>query len=163
MTLTDFLVKDLASNLQMLNMTLADFSDADLLVRPTPGANNTAWQLGHLIVAETNMGNGVRPGSMPELPAGFADRFTKKTASVDDGKLLGTKDDLLGLLSRARAATIAWLKPLSAQDLDAPGPEKMRDFAPTVADVAALQSGHVMMHIGQFQVIRRKLGKPVLF
>ena len=163
MTLTDFIAKDLAQSLELLKMTLADFSDADFLVRPVPGANNAAWQLGHLIAAETNMGNAVRPGCMPELPAGFAERFTRQTASVDDPKQLGTKDDLLGLLSRARAGTIAWLKALSPQDLDAPSPEQVRSYAPTVADVAAIQGSHTTMHIGQFQVLRRKLGKPILF
>src|SRR5271170_7679494 len=45
----------LTRNLEMLRMTLADFSDADMLVRPCPGANHAAWQLGHLTAAETRM------------------------------------------------------------------------------------------------------------
>jgi len=39
----------------------------------------------------------------------------------------------------------------------------MRRMCPTNADIVALGIGHDTMHIGQFQVIRRKLGKPVLF
>jgi hypothetical protein len=46
-----------------------------MLTRPVPGANHPAWQLGHLIVAETNAVNLVKPGAMPELPAGFGDRI----------------------------------------------------------------------------------------
>ena len=34
---------------------LSDLTDADLLVRPVPGANHIAWQLGHLIQAENWM------------------------------------------------------------------------------------------------------------
>ena len=36
----------------MLQFTLGDFSDADMLARPAPSANHAAWQLGHLIAAE---------------------------------------------------------------------------------------------------------------
>jgi len=39
----------------------------------------------------------------------------------------------------------------------------MQQMCPTVAHMALLQIGHIAMHVGQFQVIRRKLGKPVLF
>ena len=31
---------------------LADLTDAELLIRPVPGANHIAWQLGHLLVGE---------------------------------------------------------------------------------------------------------------
>ena len=36
----------------VINNSLGDLSDADLLVRPVEGANHIAWQIGHLIVAE---------------------------------------------------------------------------------------------------------------
>ena len=32
----------------VLNEYLKDMSDTDLLIRPVPGANHIAWQLGHL-------------------------------------------------------------------------------------------------------------------
>jgi hypothetical protein len=32
-----------------------------------------------------------------------------------------------------------------------------------VGSVFALQGDHVLMHTGQFSVVRRKLGKPVVF
>ena len=35
----------LTSTKNWLNMYVADLSDADILVRPVPGANNIAWQL----------------------------------------------------------------------------------------------------------------------
>ena len=46
MTQTELLADMLNRNLEMLKATLGDFSDADMLVRPTPGANHAAWQLG---------------------------------------------------------------------------------------------------------------------
>ena len=39
----------LKRNLDMFVATIGDFSDADIYVRPCPGANSPAWQLGHLI------------------------------------------------------------------------------------------------------------------
>jgi hypothetical protein len=34
---------------------------------------------------------------------------------------------------------------------------------PTVGAIFLLESNHTLMHAGQFTVVRRKLGKPVLF
>ena len=39
----------LVSTQGMVPMYLGDLSDADLLVRPVPGANHIAWQIGHVI------------------------------------------------------------------------------------------------------------------
>ncbi len=61
-----------------------------------------------------------------------------------------------------RAATIAALMSLTDDDLDKPSSEKMRPFSPTVGSVFQLASDHTLLHAGQFSVIRRKLGKPVL-
>src|SRR5437762_12590836 len=120
MTATELFADGLSRNLEFLKMTLADFSDADMLARPCSGANHAAWQLGHLIAAETQMINSVKSGAMPELPAGFAERFTPKTAGIDDPKAFPKKADLLDLLGRTRAATIKWTKSLSQKDLDQP-------------------------------------------
>ena len=56
---------------------LKDFSDADLLVRPVPAANHSAWQLGHLITSEHEMISALGH-KMPELPAGFVERYTRE-------------------------------------------------------------------------------------
>jgi hypothetical protein len=163
MTINDLLVGQLQQNLGMLQMTLAEFSDADMMVRPAPGANHATWQLGHLCRAEVNLMNMVKPASMPELPAGFGDRFDKKTSTLDDPKAFATKQELLDLFTKIRQATINVAKSISAADLDTPMPEKMQRLAKNSGEMLAMQAGHVTMHIGQFQVIRRKLGKPVLF
>jgi hypothetical protein len=48
-------------------------------------------------------------------------------------------------------------------DLDKPTQGNMAQFAPTLGALLLLQSNHTLMHAGQFTVLRRKLGKPVLF
>ena len=162
MTLAEFLAGSLARTGDMLKMTIADFSDADFLVRPTPTANHTAWQIGHLIASESGM---VAACGAPktDLPPGFAARFTKETAKLDDPKAFPTKKELLDLFDKVRNSSATFAKSLTDQDLAKPGPEQMRRMAPTVADLLNMSNHHIMMHLGQLQVIRRKLGKPLLF
>ena len=76
---------------------------------------------------------------------------------------LRSKQELLSLLAKTRGATVAFAKSRTAEQLGAAGPEKFKDFAPTVATMIDMQSGHIQMHVGQLQVLRRKLGKPILF
>ena len=106
MTVTDLLAAALAGNLDFVKATVGDLSDADLLTRPAPAANHGNWQLGHLVVAETRMLT-AGGAAMPELPAGFADRYTKHTAGTDDAAAFATKAELLahaeGLVGHARA------------------------------------------------------------
>ena len=105
----------------------------------------------------------MRPGSVPQLPAGFAERFGKEKAQVNNPADFPKKDELVSQFERTRRGTIGWARALTPEDLGTPTPEKLRGWAPTVGALAIALSGHVAMHVGQFQVIRRKLGKPVLF
>ena len=98
-----------------------------------------------------------------ELPAGFAERYTKETSSIDDPAKLGNKKDLMALFDKVREKTCAWAATLTPADMAKPTPEKMRQFVPTVGHLANMIPVHVAMHIGQIQVLRRKLGKPILF
>jgi hypothetical protein len=159
MTLNDFFASALRQSLEMMKTTLADMSDADLMTRPAPGANHANWQVGHLVVAETRMLKAVG-APMPELPAGFADKYTKDTIASDDAAAFAKKDELLALMEKARAATIAFVQAFPAARFGEKGP---MPFTPTMADLFEAQSGHALMHLGQIQVLRRKLGKPVLF
>jgi hypothetical protein len=163
MTLTELGADVLARNLEMLKATLADFSDADMLVRPAPAANHAAWQLGHLVTSEAHLVNAFAPGAIPEPPADFTRRFAKEAARVDDAAAFPKKDEILQQFANVRGATIRWVKTLAPQDLGRTGPERLQRFAPDVAHLITALPNHVMMHVGQFQVIRRTLGKPVLF
>ncbi len=160
MTVNDYLAASLQGSLNMLKMHLGDLTDADLLVRPVPGANHANWQIGHLIEAETHMMTKLG-AKMPELPAAFADRYKKETSKVDDASKFATKADLLAQFEKTRSASIAFAKTLTPAQLAAASP--FPEFFPTVADFVGLGANHIAMHIGQIQVLRRKLGKPILF
>ena len=62
-----------------------------------------------------------------------------------------------------RAATLAEVDKLADADLDRACTGRMAQFAPKLANLLLLVGNHTTMHSGQFSVIRRKLGKPVLF
>lgn len=162
MSQTELLADVLKGNLDFLKMTICDFSDADMVVRPCPGANHAAWQLGHLISSETGS-LGLLSGRAPELPAGFKEMFTKETAKIDDPQFFPKKNELVDAFARVRSATAEWVKSLKPADLERQSPEKIRGWAPTVGHWVTMTPVHVAMHVGQFQVIRRKLGKPVLY
>jgi hypothetical protein len=148
---------------RMVQAYLGDLSDAVLLARAVPGTNHIAWQLGHLIYAERWMVDLVRPGSVPELPAGIHEQHSNDTAASDDPTKFLSKAEYLELFKGVRAGTLALLETLSDAELDEQAPERLRHFLPTVGNVFVMQGTHWVMHAGQWAIIRRTLGKPPLF
>ena len=142
---------------------LEDLADEELLIRPVEGANHIAWQLGHLIVSEHGMIEQVCPGTMPPLPDGFAEKYTKETSTLDDAGAFHTKAEYLKLMDEQRAGTLAALDNLSDDDLDKPAPEALAPIAANVGGVFSMQPTHWTMHSGQWAVLRRKLGRAPLF
>ena len=162
MNAKDAIKYSLDSNFEIMKTFLNDLSDADLLVRPVPGANHAAWQIGHLIASEVGLLAGA--GGIPApLPAGFAEKHSKATASIDSPSAFLTKAQYLDLYDKVRAATLASLDKLAEADLDKASAASIAAYAPTVAIAYLIMGSHIMMHAGQFTVLRRKLGKPVLF
>jgi uncharacterized damage-inducible protein DinB len=153
----------LGSTQHLLNWFVSDLSDADLLVRPTPGSNHIAWQLGHVIASETRMARQLPGASYPSLPAGFEEQHGKETANQEPPKGFLSKTQYVDLFNKVREATKAATAKLSESDLEKPTEGPMAQFAPTLAALLLLVSNHSLMHAGQFSVVRRKLGKPVLF
>jgi hypothetical protein len=163
MTHAQIVTDALSRSLEMMKMTLADFSDADVLARPASGANHAAWQLGHLAAAEARMVAAAAGKGEPELPAGFAERFKKDTAGSNEAAAFPKKSELLDVFASVRKASIEWAASLTPEQMDRPAPESIRAFCPAVGHMPGVLTEHTAMHLGQFQVIRRALGKPVLF
>jgi hypothetical protein len=152
----------LEENRKLVGMYLSDLSDADLAVRPAPGANPIGWQLGHMIVGEVMFFQKGMPGvKSPEIPAGFAEKHGTDAAKAEPPKGFLKKDEYLVLFDKVRAATIAALDKMTDADLDKDS--GLGDFCPTIGKTFLMCADHDMMHAGQFTVARRKLGKPVLF
>ena len=87
----------------------------------------------------------------------------KEAATGDDQSAFCTKDAYQKLMEEQRAATLALLDRLSDEELEKPAPEDIQMFGATVGAVIAGQSSHWMMHVGQWVIVRRQLGKEALF
>lgn len=158
------IVQALKSTQTLVTWFLSDLDDAELVARPVPGANHIAWQMGHLILSEPMLVKDDLTGAKyPELPAGFAAKHTKDTQSKDTPADFCTKAEYIDAFTKTREATVAAAQALSDADLDRPTQGGMAKFAPTLGSLLLLVSNHALMHGGQFSVVRRKLGKPVLF
>jgi len=154
----------LQSTQQLVTWFLSDLSDADLLARPVPGANHIAWQMGHLIASEPGLVKSQLPDAVyPELPAGFAKQHAQEMNALEPPTGFATKKDYIDLFTKVRQATLAAVEKLTDADLDRATTGNMAQFAPTLGAFLMLVSNHSLMHGGQFSVVRRKLGKPVLF
>jgi hypothetical protein len=152
-----------ARSQMVTNMLLGDLEDADLLVRPVPGANHIAWQMGHVITACRHFGEMIKPGCMPPLPDGFAEKYTKDTSSSDNPDDFVSKDEYLRLIDQQRQAMLSLLDQLADDELEAGADESLKSICQTVGDVFGLAADHEMMHSGQYSTVRRKLGKAVAF
>lgn len=149
---------------KMISMSyLEDLTDEEMMHRPHPGCNHIKWQVGHLISSENQMINGCVPGSLPDLPDGFADKYTRETAASDDPAAFDSKEQLMQLFRQQRAATLAALEKLSDEELSNPSPESMQGYAPDWGSAFVMQDAHWVMHAGQWAVIRRQLGRDPQF
>lgn len=142
---------------------LGDLTEAEMMHRPAPDCNHIKWQVGHLIASENQMINQCIPGALPDLPAGFADKYSKEAAASDNADDFDRKEELMRIYEQQRTATIATLESLSDDDLDKETPEPMRGYAPNFGAAFLMQDAHWMMHAGQWAVIRRQLGREPLF
>jgi hypothetical protein len=153
----------LSSTKDLLKWYLGDLSDKDLQFWPTQDANNIAWQVGHLIASERFLLSILPGATYPELPAAFDGLQAGASAkSKPDGGGL-TKAEYVRWFETIRDASIANVARLMDADLDKPNTGPLAQFAPTLGALIVTVAHHTLMHGGQFTVIRRMLGKPVLF
>lgn len=142
---------------------LDDMSEEEMMHRPHEKANHIKWQLGHLIISDNDMVNGCCPGAVPELPAGFREKYTKETSGSNNNADFDSKADLMEMFTKQREATFTKLGQLSESDLDSEAPESMRAYAANTGAAFGMLGIHWTMHSGQWAVIRRQLGRePVM-
>ena len=164
MDFKDAVRKQLETSEFLVQSYLGDLTDQEMLVRPAPDANHVAWQMGHLIAAERALVEAGVPGSMPALPAGFAEKHSKDTAKSNKPSDFLTKDEYLKLAKQMRAGTLAVLEKLGPADFDKPITNpRVPPFVKRVGDAFVTAAGHWGMHSGQWVILRRKLGRPRQF
>ncbi len=161
MSFAQLLVDNIKMSKMFTENALADFSEQDMLFRPAKGANHAMWQIGHLAISTWGMLSGCDP--TVKSPISDETRFKKDTAGVDDAAKFPKKAEVMKMFGDAMDAAAAWAGKLTEAEMAKPAPERMQKFAPTIGNAALLLASHPMMHLGQYSVARRALGKPVLF
>ncbi len=147
----------------MVDSYLTDLTPDEVFKRPAPTANHIAWQLGHLISAESRLVEAAAPGSMPALPEGFAERHTKDTAASDNPKDFLPKEEYLQLAKTVRAAALRTMDSLSEADLDKPVSGRVPPWVKRAGDCFVTAAGHWVLHAGQWVILRRQLGRDRKF
>jgi hypothetical protein len=160
---TDAFVQSMDLSENILHRYIDDLSDDDLKLIPIEGMNPIALQVGHLIHSEKTFLDMLAPGVSPALPEGFKEKHSLKEGNPADTSRYSTKDEYWALYEAQRKATKDYIAKLSDAQLDEPGPEAFRNFAPTVGAMVNMVGSHVLMHLGQFVAVRRHLKKPVVF
>jgi len=163
MTTAELLGKHLKHDLEMLKWHLADFTDADMFHRPCPAGNHAMWQTGHIVSSTGRLLSMIEPSFKTPVSDEVAGKFTKESARIDDPAAFPTLQQLRDALDQLASAADKWIAGLPQSLLDARSPDWAKDWAATNGLLLAGIASHVQMHIGQVQMIRRCLGKPVLF
>lgn len=164
MNARDVLKTALTSTQKLLNWYISDLSDHDLHIRPVPTANNTAWQMGHLIHSEVFLLHDQLPGARyPDLPKHFREQYHSKTSGITPSGGYLKKSEYVEWFNKVRDATLANVDQLTDTDLDRQNTNVVAQFAPNIGALLILIANHTLMHAGQFTVVRRALNKPVLF
>jgi uncharacterized damage-inducible protein DinB len=153
-------IDNINGNTEFAKMTLADFTDVEMFARPSPKSWHVMFQLGHVVCGEAFLMGKLGLG-VPPLPEDFAGMFAESRAAVDDPAQFPSKAKLIEVLDWQRSQTTAALAKLSDADLDKPSP--LPNWAPTMGRLLLLIGDHMTMHLGQIQVARRQLNKPILF
>jgi DinB superfamily len=160
---SDMLTGLLKRNIDMIKRHLADFSEADMMVRPVPGANHAAWQMAHLAGYVVSTAKAIAPEANLSVPENLLQYRGTETSSSDDPAIFPTKARVLEIVELALNAQIGAVGKMSDEDLDKPTPEEFKRYGMNLAMMVLMGPLHTTMHMGQIQVIRRKLGKPVMF
>ena len=161
MSYAEMFSKNILQSKGMIDLFLKDFSDAEMLFRPAKTANHAIWQMGHL----ANSVRGMVTTCDPSVAFPFEDdtRFGKSKASIDDPAFFPGQS---GTSRQIRSGDGHRSRVGGETQRRGTGQANTRTHASIRADgwsAAILLASHPFMHIGQFTVMRRALGKPILF
>ena len=153
----DIIVHSLSAAQMMLHRFVDDLKPEEFLHRPCLEANCAAWIVGHLAASDRKAlaGFGV---PLPEVPAGFEERFAAKGAGAKTSNF-GDSKELVRLFDAHRSLLIEQAK--KADDLALAGPPAMQSpLFSTRGELLNFLGLHAAMHLGQISTIRRSLGRP---
>ena len=152
----------LRSSKLMFHRYLDDLKPEEFQHRPCLGANNALWIIGHLTCIDRAQLEKLEAHSLPELPAGFKERFaTTKAAATGTTADFGSPSDLIRHYDEHRDLLIKTVEQLPDGVLSSPPPSTSPLFADRGESLLFIGL-HTAMHLGQLSIIRRSLGRPPL-
>lgn len=152
----------LRSSKAMFHRYLDDLTPEEFQHRPCLGANSAAWIVGHLASVDRTQLERLGVTPLPELPAGFKDRFaTTRAAATGTQADFGPPGELIRLFDAHRDLLVANVHRLPAGELTAP-PQAASPLYTDRGEALLFMGLHTAMHLGQLSIIRRSLGRPPL-
>jgi len=152
----------LRSSQSMLHRFLDDLRPDEFQHRPCLGTNNAAWIVGHLTGVDRAQLELLGVEGLPELPAGFKERFaTTRAAATGTPADFGPPQELIRLFDLHRDLLIAQVRRIPVEVLRAP-PQSPSPLFADRGEALMFLGLHTAMHLGQLSIIRRSLGRPPL-
>lgn len=133
------------------------FTDENFLILPKPHGNHLAWLLGHAIQSEKTIVEMVKPNSMPELPAGFTEKHSSKTANSENPDDFYTLAEYLNFADEIRCGTRGVIDDLTEEDLNRQIGEDENAFFKKGIHAMLFVSQHWFWHLGQIMTLRKIL------
>jgi uncharacterized damage-inducible protein DinB len=161
----DLILPAFKLNLWYSQKLVADVPDEQMCAQPVPGRtmNHAAFLLGHLAWAAGDVAMNFL-GLPPMCPAGWKELVGMGAQPLPDRSRYPSKAVLLKALEDAFARLGEAAPKASAEMLNQPGPERLRDRFPTVGSMlVGLMTSHHASHNGQLSAWRRALGLPPVF
>ena len=143
-----------------ITLKMVDDIPADeLCTRPAGGGNHALWVLGH--VASTDDVFAAIIGKRASvLDDSWESLFGMKSEPSDDPSVYPPLDEVKAAMDRSRQSLLSVYESLDEQQLLAPLPDELKQFAPNTGGVAFTIAWHEGFHAGQLSAVRRSLGLP---
>ncbi len=139
---------------------------ADWFRMPSEGVTHVAWQVGHLAMAQYNLGlrriRGERHEDERLISPAFTTCFGRDSVPVVDSSRYLAVDEIRSTFDAVHRQLLIELPGISDAELEQPLDAPHR-ICKTKNDVLWWVSRHEMLHAGQIGLLRRLLGYPPLW
>ena len=158
-TLSEAVVEGLRVSDVLFQRYVADLKPTEWHFQPVPGMNTVAWVVGHLTLVEHRRATALGATGLPDLPAGFAERYGPTRQPAGAQPALDSPAELTRLFHAVRDRLRAAVREATPERLAAPLAPPHPLFA-TVGEATLFLPQHAALHFGQVTVLRRILGYP---
>ena len=157
------ILNNFAFNLFYMKKLTEDIASDKMCEQPFGLANHPAWVIGHLALANSNIGQMI--GGEPSISPEWKELFDMGSKPVSDPSKYPDKTVLLAAFEKGHQQFSNAYEHATQAALDAPLPmEELRELFPTIGQfVVFAMTSHEGIHIGQLTAWRRAQGLPLVF